>query len=181
MDEYDDPSGDELEQTRTRLRRAALQLGLANEQISLAERVEALGFGVDTANVFDLLPVIHVAWADGEVQRQERAAIMRVLAARGIEPGTAAHVLVESLLEKHPGKEYMDQTLAVLHEIVANNSRRTEALVDLCFVVAEAHGGGLLGLRDPIEPREKQALREVAEALGERARSWVQAKFGELS
>ncbi|MCA9686137.1 MAG: TerB family tellurite resistance protein [Myxococcales bacterium] len=177
------------DQTRTRLERAAVQLAARREvasrlstgDMSLAERVEALGFGSDTASVFDLLPVIHVAWADGEVQRPERQAILRVLEARGIDRGSEAYLLIDTLLERHPGKVYIDESLAVLREIVAHNNRRAEALVDLCFVIAQAHGAGLLGLRDPIDAREKQALHEVAEALGERATLWLKAKFGELS
>ncbi|EDM76039.1 hypothetical protein PPSIR1_06713 [Plesiocystis pacifica SIR-1] len=190
MDARDEDSGfDERSATRTRLERAAVELaarrelarGLSTQSISLAERVEALGFGVETAQVFDLLPVIHVAWADGEVQRQEREAIMRVLEARDVQQGSPAYVLVDSLLEQRPAKEYFDETLAVLRDIVADNNRRAEALVDLCFVIAEAHGAGFLNLRDPIDAREKQALYEVAEALGERAHTWVKAKFGEFS
>nr|WP_255216739.1 TerB family tellurite resistance protein [Pseudenhygromyxa sp. WMMC2535] len=160
--------------------RRSLAKGSRTRTPSLAERVEALGFGVETARVFDLLPVIHVAWADGEVQMLEREAIMRVLEARKIPPGSEAHVLVDTLLERHPGKIYMDETLAVLREIVANDRRRSEALVDLCFVIARAHGAGVLGLRDPIDSREKQVLYEVADALGSRAQLWVRAKFGEL-
>jgi tellurite resistance protein len=87
---------------------------------------------------------------------------------------------METLLEQPPGKEYMDESLAVLRELVADNNRRAEALVDLCVAIAEAHGSGLLGLRDPIDARERQALHAVAEALGERAQVWLEAKFGKL-
>ena len=51
---------------------------------------------------------------------------------------------------------------------------------EVCFVVAEAHGSGFLGLRDPIDASERKALYDVAEKLGERAQQWVRAKFGEL-
>ncbi len=171
-------------EVRARLGEAADELAEQRKsgpvRISLAERVEALGFGVDTAEVFDLLPVIHIAWADGEVQDPEREAILRVLDARGIGPRAAARVLVESLLERHPGRNYMDETLAILREIVGRGGRRSMELVDLCVVIAEAHGAELNGLDDPvdpIDPREKQALFEVAEALGERAWDWLAARF----
>lgn len=186
--EFDQAGAPARDATRTRLRKAAVELqarrdvasGLLTEDLTLAERVEALGFDEDTSRVFDLLPVIHVAWADGAVQKPEREAIFRVLEARNIAPSMPAHVLISTLLEQSPGKAYMDESLAVLRELVANNKRRAEALVDLCYVVAEAHGGGLFGFRDPIDEREKQALYDVAEALGERAHTWLKAKFGEL-
>ena len=177
------------EATRTRLEKAAVALqgrraiadGLSTADLTLAERVEALGFSEATAKVFDLLPVIHVAWADGEVQKREREAIMSVLEVRGVVEDTQAHAMVESLLERAPGQAYMDESLALLRELVANNSRRAEALIDLCFAIAEAHGAGFLGLRDPIDERERRARYDVAEKLGPRAQQWVKAKFGELT
>src|SRR5690606_39386686 len=65
--------------------------------LSLAERIEALGFDGDAARVFDLLPLGHVAWADGTIRRGERAAILRILDKRGIEPGSEAFRTIESL------------------------------------------------------------------------------------
>lgn len=186
--EFDEADAEQRAATRTRLDRAAVELqarreiatGLLTDDLTLAQRVQALGFDETTARVFDLLPVVHVAWADGEVQAPEREAILSVLEARGIEPGTPAYVMLTALLEFHPGQAYLDETLAILRELVANNNRRAEALVDLCYVIAEAHGGGLFGWRDPIDPREKNALYAVAEALGERAHTWLKAKFREL-
>lgn len=188
MDQDNQAGADVREATRTRLQKAAVELqsrravadGLATQDLSVAARVEALGFNEDTAKVFDLLPMIHVAWADGAVQRPEREAIMRVLEARGLVRGMEGHTLVEALLERAPGQAYMDETLDLLRELVADHTRRAEALIDLCFVIAEAHGAGLLGLRDPIDKREREALYAVAEKLGDRAQTWVKAKFGEL-
>ena len=165
---------DELESTRTRLLHAAQELASSERKLSLAERVIALGFGVSTAHVFDLLPLVHVAWADGEVQARERAAILHLLEVRGVERGCAAWVLFEALLEEHPGQAYMDETLAVLCKVVSHNKGRVEALVDLCVRVAQAHGEHD---QDPIDPRERQALDEVAAALGPRAQTWIETRF----
>ena len=186
--EVEKTQAQQREETRARLAKAATALkaqrdiatGLLTEDLSLAERVQALGFTEETAKVFDLLPVLHVAWADGEVQRPEREAIARVLEIRGVDEGSAGHLLITALIEKHPGQAYMEETIAIIRELVTTNNRRAEALVDLCYVIAEAHGGGLFGFRDPIDASERRALNEVAEALGERAEMWLKAKFGEL-
>jgi tellurite resistance protein len=176
---------EQREATRKRLKRAAIELqarrdiatGLLTDDMTLAQRAQALGFTETTARVFDLLPVIHIAWADGEVQASERDAIMGVLQARGLEPGSDSYLLISALLERHPGQAYLDETLAVLHELVANNETRAAALVDLCFAVAEAHGSGPQGLDDPIDANERHALFTVAEALGERATAWIRNRF----
>ena len=187
--QFDAAEASAREATRTKLESAAAELqsrrrdiakGLVTDDLSIAERVEALGFNPETARVFDLLPVVHVAWADGEVQAEEREALMRVLEVRGVDPGSAGHLLMTSLIEKHPGEAYIHESLAVIRELVAENKRRAEALVDLCFVIAEAHGSGFFGLRDPIDKSERKALEAVATALGDRATMWLKAKFGEL-
>ncbi len=170
----------ELDKAAAELQARRVAHELFTDDLTLAQRVNALGFTEETARVFDLLPMIHVAWADDEVQRQERRAILAVLEARKVPRGSPAYTLVTSLLESRPGPAYMDETLAVLRELVATNNRRAETLVDLCIVVAEAHGAGFWGLRNPIDEREKAALYAVATALGERAHTWLRAKFGEL-
>ena len=183
-----DDQAQQREQTRAELDKAARALqaqrdiatGLLTEDLSIAQRVQSLGFTEETAKVFDLLPVIHVAWADGEVQQPEREAIARVLEVRGIEEGSAGHLLISSLIEEHPGEAYIAETLSIIRELVAVNKRRAEALVDLCYVIADAHGGGMFGFRDPIDQSERKALYRVAEALGDRAELWLKAKFGEL-
>ena len=69
------------------------------------------------------MPLVHVAWADGKIQRGERAAILKVLRSRGIEPGDEAFRTMESLLEERPSDTWMKQTLAVLRQLTDGNQR----------------------------------------------------------
>ena len=183
---FDEEHAPQREATRTRLERAAVEMqeqrkiadSLNTENLDVASRVAALGFDADTAPIFDLLPVIHVAWADGEVQRKEREAIMGVLSIRGVKPGSPAYIMMESMLEKRPSQAYLDETLAVFRELVDGNKRRIEVMVDLCVAIAEA-SGGFFGFGDRIDPRERELLDDIARALGERAQIWLKAKMGE--
>lgn len=169
------------EETRTRLDQAAVEIQerLRTDDISVAERVKALGFDGETARIFDLIPMVHVAWADGKVQKGERESIMAVLRARDIKPGSEAFVMMESLLEKQPPAAYLDETLSVLKDLLSGDLRRTEILVDFCYAVAEA-AGGFLGFGNPIDPKERELLLAISDALGERAQMWARAKLGEL-
>ncbi len=63
--------------------------------------------------MFDLLPLVHVAWADGKIQQGESAMILNLLRVRGVSGGKAFTVLY-SLLEKRPSQEYLDESLEVL-------------------------------------------------------------------
>jgi tellurite resistance protein len=134
--------------------------------ISIAERVKALGFDGDSARVFDLLPLIHVAWADGSIQKAERAAILRVLASRGVEPGSEAFSTVESLLEERPADAFMRESLSVLSEIVGEANDRTRSIVDLCVEVATS-AGGFLGLGGKVSDDERAVIESVAQILGQ--------------
>lgn len=134
----------------------------ATTRMSVAERISALGFVGDKLKVFDLLPLVHVAWADGAVSRKERATILEIVRARGILPGTEAFSTVESLLEERPSQAFFDQTLAILKDAVGG--ARAASIVDLCVQIAGASGGFLnIGT---ISDQERAMIERIAEQLG---------------
>lgn len=141
---------------------------MKTDDLSVAERVKALGFDGDSARVFDLLPLVHVAWADGSIQRAERAAILRILDKRGIEPGTEAYRTIESLLEERPSDSYMKQSLAVLRALTGGTSERSQEIVDMCIEVAAA-AGNFFGLGKRIGEEEKDLIEEITRELGDTA------------
>jgi tellurite resistance protein len=141
---------------------------MGTSDVSVAEKVKALGFDGDSARVFDLVPLIHVAWADGSVQRGERAAIFKVLQKRGIEQDSEASRTIASLLEERPSDGWMRQSLAVLRELTGGIGDRSQEIVDLCIGVATA-SGGLLGLGKKIDADERVLIEEIVAALGNRA------------
>ncbi len=146
-------------------RKIAQSAGTAD--IEVAAHISALGFDGDSARVFDLLPLVHVAWADGKIQRGERGAILRVLRSRGIEQGSEAFRTMESLLEEKPSDAFMRESLAVLREVTGGLSDRTSTIVDLCIQVA-ASSGGFLGLKlgAKIGDDEKRQIEEILASLG---------------
>ena len=144
-------------------RRIATVLETDNQ--ALVARIRALGFNGDSARVFDLLPLIHVSWADGTVQRGERATIFAILEQRSIPVESEASLLVESLLEERPPDAYMDATLALLKDLVGTMADEGIHVVDLCAKVADA-SGGLLGLGARVSPEERELIKKVADTLG---------------
>jgi tellurite resistance protein len=156
---------EKLEQSAHELaEKHAIAKSLETEDLSLAERIKALGFSGDTARVFDLLPLVHVAWADGTVQKGERAAILKILEARGVLSGTEPFQLVESLLEERPSDEYMSESLSVLKELVGRGGPDRD-VVALCEQVASA-AGGFLGLGGKVSGEERKLIDEIAGQLG---------------
>lgn len=159
-------------------RKIAQTVGTSDEAV--AARIKALGFNGESAAVFDLLPLVHVAWADSTVQKGERAAILKILKilkARGIEPGTQPFQTMESLLEERPSDTFMRQSLEVLREVVRGKAGKSDEIVDLCMMVAAA-SGGFLGLGRRIGDDEKKLIAEVSLTLGSAATEKVKGDIG---
>ena len=161
---------------RDQLSEAAGQLGQQTSvgEVPIAERIKKLGFTGEKARVFDLMPLIHVAWADGSVSRQERATILEVVASRGIGPGSDPYILIETLLEERPSAEFLEQTLAILK--LAVGGARAENIVELCVQVASASGGFLnVG---KVSDAERLMIESIAGQLGPAARDAFRRELG---
>lgn len=150
---------------------------VGTEKDEVVQRLRALGFDGDTARVFDLMPLVFVAWADGSVSARERRSIMKVVEKRGIEPGSHASQLVETLLEREPSPAFLDETLALLREIVGMSGERADDIVGLSVQVAEASGGllGLVGER--VSTEERDLIQHIADQLGEKAQTAFHQRF----
>lgn len=146
-------------------RRRAMGEELGVDSDALLQRLRGLGYDEDTARVVDLLPLIHVAWADGEIQRAERSRILEVLSGRNISADSNAWLLVEALLETRPADAYMQESLGLLRDILAESKRDARSVVDMCAAIAET-AGGILGLGNKVSDEEAEAISNIAKALG---------------
>ena len=115
-----------------------------------------------------IVPLVAVAWADGEIQKKEREAIIRAAEDGGIEPGSANHELLENWLKTKPGpdllatwKEYAHAIEERLDSVVGNELK--ERLMTRTTDIAKA-AGGFLGL-GAISKAEQAMLDQLAHAL----------------
>jgi tellurite resistance protein len=137
---------------------------MGTEDLSVAEKVKALGFSDDSARVFHLVPLIHVAWADGKIHRNERIAIFKILEQLGIDKESEAWTTVASLLEQRPPESWMRQSVEVLRELTGGLSDRAQEIVDQCISVAAA-SGGFLGIGGKIDAEEKALIEDIVQGL----------------
>lgn len=121
-----------------------------------------------TVAAFSLVPLIKVAWADGQIQPKEREAILKAAAERGIETGTDTYELLEGWLEREPKagltatwKGYVDALRDSLDPTVFGALR--EGLISRTREVAKA-AGGFLGIGS-ISKSEKAVLDWLEEGL----------------
>jgi len=80
--------------------------GITNDLI--LEKLVSLGTEPQTLAALAVVPLVEVAWADGEVDENERAAILKGLAASGVAPGGIEHELVESWLKRRPDSKLLE-------------------------------------------------------------------------
>lgn len=132
-----------------------------------------------------LLPLVYIAWADGSVQRSERAVILAVAEEQGWVANGGRAVL-ERWLSEPPTPAQLETSLALLKELGRGSDKSTrgydadelQLLLAWCQDVADA-AGGMLGLRPPRQDGELAALRTIAASLEiERATNW-RAVFSE--
>jgi hypothetical protein len=168
---------DKVDEAAQRLaKRREIEKTAGTDDAAIVDRLEQLGFNGESIKVLDVLPLIHIAWADGRIQKSERALILSILEQRGIPPQSDASLFVEALLEARPSETFLAESLALLVDLAAKTGANKDDVVDLCAKVAEA-GGGLLSFAGKTTDSERALIKDVATALGDGAIARFRAKF----
>ncbi|KAA0255236.1 hypothetical protein FBQ97_04820 [Acidobacteria bacterium ACD] len=142
--------------------------GVADEGI-LKELME-LGFDRETLTLVHMIPLLEVAWADGQVSERERELVLDAARTRGVTAGSPGHEKLMGWLAERPPQVLFDRTLVLARATLAvlPDDRRDRVRKDLfahCEAIAEA-SGGFLGFAK-VSPEEKAALEKVARELVE--------------
>jgi hypothetical protein len=141
--------------------------GIADEAV--LDHLISLGVSGTTMAAMSMVPLVWVAWADGEVQEAERKAVQQAAQERGIEDGSPAHQMLGSWLGRKPDADlykawglYMRALSDTL--VPAQRAQLKEQIVGLARKVAES-AGGFLGMRKMSSDEEK-ALASIEAAFG---------------
>jgi hypothetical protein len=141
--------------------------------------LEKLGIDREDHRVLGLLPLVHIAWVDGNVQRAERELIVSTAREMGWLRGKGEAVL-ERWLSAPPGEEEVSVGLALLDHLGGSAGEIADQydaddlrhLLLLCEDVGRA-AGRMFGLRDGRNEEELRALEKVAGALDvKNAKGW---------
>ena len=127
-----------------------------------------LTVSLDVLSAMTLVPLVEVAWADGQMDTEERAAILRAAADQGIDPASRAHDLLARWLDRRPPAGLFDAWRAYIQVVLEpllpeEREQLREALIGRARAVAEA-AGGFLGI-GAISKEEEQVLERLARAL----------------
>lgn len=158
------------DKTASKQRREALSSASGITDDELLDRLEELEVSAETLAALSLVPLIAVAWADGNLDIKERQAVLDAAARKGLDAEHPGHQLLQQWLQRKPDA----QLLAVWKGYVATlsqtlgQSAKDALKADLlgrARAVAET-AGGLLGFGNKVSKTEQAALDELEEAFG---------------
>lgn len=141
--------------------------GIRDEAI--LDRLLGLGITAESLAALGLVPLVWVAWADGEVASKERERIVAMAQAAGIEPQNGRYPLLEHWLKRRPAPEmfaawrdYIKQLREQMAAADLETLRRE--IVDRAGEVARA-SGGILGIGPRVSPAEQAVLAQLEQAF----------------
>jgi len=144
--------------TREELRKAS---GMTDDAV--LDKLLALGLKTNTIAALSLVPLIEVAWADGEIQDNERNAILQGAHGKGLEQGSDGYELLQSWLRKRPAPTLVEAWEAYIKALTSQlndeqNKLLKNQIVGFAKMVA-ASAGGFLGIGKVSSEEEKILAR----------------------
>jgi len=150
---------------KAELNREALAKASGITKPEVLDRLLKLGIQAQTLAALSIVPLIEVAWADGQLDAKERRAVLEHAGAAGITSGSPAYGLLEAWLEHRPSQQLLDAwrelVRAIREQIGADEAERLKAeIVERARVVARA-SGGVLGLGSKVSSAEAAMLASL--------------------
>jgi hypothetical protein len=144
------------------------QTGISDPAV-LAE-LQELGFTGDTVILLPLIPVLELAWAEGDITPAERQMLVSLARTRGIAEGSAADRQLEVWMQTRPAPEVFAKATRLISALLdsgapAAQGLTADQLVKYAEQIASA-SGGLLGLPiRAISMEERNLLTRIASEL----------------
>lgn len=140
--------------------------GIWNDEV-LAELAK-LGVSGETILAVSLIPLVSVAWADGNVTDAERSRILDAEKAQHIHKESVTHQLLNYWLDNNPGPEMLEAWKHFIHELrglltPARGTLFDAEIMDRAEAVAKASGGYLS--YGAISPAEQKVIDTVNRTL----------------
>lgn len=157
------------QEARMHERRDALRAALNIDDDDVIDALIEMDIYPETATAFSLLPLVEVAWADGEVSSKEREAILKAAADRGVDPDSTTCEILDNWLKHRPAPEMMETWKRGIRTVLSAMDPSTAAIMKDGILhrtqqIAEA-SGGFLGFGSKVSAEETRVLEEIKAAL----------------
>jgi len=159
-----------LEKIRTRATKAAERKALGEyhgvEDEEILHAFQEAGYDRETVQILHLVPILQVAWVDGEISKAERAEILKIAAARNVVEGTPVHAKLLSWLDSPPSPQFFERTMEIISRLLEffPDEKRAALQSDVMTAslsVASA-SGGFLGFGSKVSIDEKALIERFA-------------------
>ena len=159
-----------LEKVRTRAAKAAERKALGEyhgvEDEEILKAFEEAGYDRESVQILHLVPIVQVAWVDGEISRAERDEILKIAAARNVVEGTPVHAKLLSWLDAPPAPQFFERTMEIISRLLElfPEEKRASLQSDVMtasLAVASA-SGGFFGLGSKVSVDEKALIERFA-------------------
>lgn len=142
-------------------------LNIENEEV--LDALVELAIEPETLVAFTLIPLVEVAWADGEIQSKEQDAILKAAIEWGVEEDSPTHRLLRNWLQTPLDPKLFETWENYIRELNASIGDRTRVHVKTSILgrarsIAEA-AGGFLGIAS-ISEKEKAMLAKLEQVFG---------------
>lgn len=138
---------------------------LAIDDAPLLDSLIELGIRSDIAAAFEALPLVEVAWADGDVDYEERWRVLELATAVGLELGRPAHAQLELWLRERPEEDLFDAWYEFAASALATpaSAARSRRILEGALEVASV-AGGMLGFWK-VSNSERAVIDRIRRAL----------------
>ena len=148
--------------------KAGLRTASGIDDDGVLDKLVEIGISAETVAAVSLVPLVHVAWADEQIQDNERDAILQGAHGKGIEEGSGAYELLAGWLKEKPGEElfaaWSGYIEALEEQLTAEQLQIVRRqVIDRARAVAAA-AGGFLGFKR-ISDSEERALARLEAAF----------------
>jgi hypothetical protein len=133
---------------------------------AVLDQLLQLGIRAETLAALSVVPLVEVAWADGELDGRERRAVVE---GAGIAPQSAQGGLLEAWLDRRPDAKLLTawtQTVRAMRSQLAPDAaaRLRTGLLEKARAVAAA-SGGLFGVGSKVSKAEAEMLAKLEAAF----------------
>ena len=153
----------DAQKSREDLRKAS---GMSDDAV--LDKLVALGLTPKTIAALSLVPLISVAWADGEIQDNERTAILQGAHGKGLEQGTDGYELLQSWLKTKPSPDLFTAWAAYIQSLASQLNEEQNRLLKNQIVgfakMVAASAGGILGF-GKVSGGEEKVLAQIEGAF----------------
>ncbi|HAJ78935.1 MAG TPA: hypothetical protein DCO75_04120 [Fibrobacteres bacterium] len=143
--------------------------GIKNDAV--LEKLVSLDVRPETLASLCMAPLVEVAWADGNIDESEKAAILSGAEKNGVKKDSIDYSLLKQWLAHKPSSELLDAWTVYIKGLCEQLDKEEKnnfksSIMDNAKKVAEASGGLLgLGIGNKISKSEKEMLDRLEKAF----------------